>query len=120
MYLNFVKRAIRILKIIPANIIIAVDEPYLVKATATIASLLGTTPERLNACSNIFPKGFKEFRIIPAPPETTKKPTNVLIPPFIISGNVFFCKINPIIAIKATKIAGVLTISKINFIFLSS
>ena len=46
MYLNFVKRAIRILKIIPANIIIAVDEPYLVKATATIASLLGTTPER--------------------------------------------------------------------------
>ncbi|CGF62208.1 Uncharacterised protein [Streptococcus pneumoniae] len=45
-YLNRVKRAIKILNTIPANIIIAVAEPYVVKATATIASLFGTTPDK--------------------------------------------------------------------------
>ena len=69
------------LTIIPTNIIKAVTEPYLTKAMATTASLLGTTPCTCKANLNILAKGVKALLKIPAPPVSTKKPTKVLIPP---------------------------------------
>ena len=60
-YLKRVKRANKILTIIPANIISAVVEPYLTRAIATTASLLGTTPCTCNANLNMEAKGDNAF-----------------------------------------------------------
>ncbi len=64
---KLVKRAIKILTIMPQTMMSAAVVPKSFKASGWIASLLGTIPCTPNACWNILPNGSRDRTTTSAP-----------------------------------------------------